>query len=91
MKNNAIPKWKDKNKFEKTLTIFGVIVAIAIIVIAFLQIFEISKDSIIFELLLGLLMLIQTLEYWKYNKKSALICLTSALIIVICCIIVLVI
>lgn len=67
-----IPKWKDKNNFEKGLTIIALIISFTILALAFLEIFELYKSSNIFEILLGLFILVLSLQYWKYDKKRAI-------------------
>lgn len=85
MKNKKqIPKWKDKNKLEKLLYVLGLIIAFSIIILASLQIFEIFKTIDIFEILLGILMLIQAIQYWKYDRNIAIVSLIAAIILFIC-------
>ena len=68
MKRVELPKWNNKNLFEKILHVIGLIVAFIIILFAFLQIFNIFKSIDIFEILLAILMFIQAMQYWKYDK-----------------------
>lgn len=73
---------KQKSLFMKILTVIGVIIAIAIVILAFLQIFDIWDNAIsVFEPLLGVIMLIQTIENWKTNKRTAYFSLFAAIFI----------
>lgn len=88
MKRVELPKWNNKNLFEKILHVIGLIVAFIIILFAFLQIFNIFKSIDIFEILLAILMFIQAMQYWKYDKKIGMFNLLAAIIISICGIII---
>jgi len=79
-----IPVWKNKTIYEKILNIIGMIIAFSILVLAFLEIFEIYESINLFEFLLGLLMLVQAFQYWKYDRKSAILFLVLSLFILIC-------
>lgn len=73
-------EWKNKTLSMKILTIIGLIISIAIIVLALLQIFDIWDTSIkIFEPLTGVLMLIQSIENWKTERKLAIFSLITAI------------
>lgn len=75
-----MPKWKEKSKFEKGMTVFSLILSISVIILAVLSLAGSWQDVInITELLLGLLMLIQTLQFWKYNKPVAIFTLIAAI------------
>ena len=83
-----LPKWNNKNTFAKILHVIGLLIASSIIILIFLQLFEIYKTGNIYELLLGLLMLIQAIQYWKYDRKIAIFNLIVAIVILICVIII---
>ena len=84
-----IENWEQKSLFMKVLTIIGFIISIAIMILTFLQIFNIWDKAInIFEPLLGVLMLIQTIENWKTNRKTAYFSLFAAILIFITAIII---
>ena len=92
MKTKKIEKKSQEQKplFMKTLSIISFAISIIVIVLSFLQIFGIWDKAInIFEPLLGVLMLIQTIENWKTNKKVAYISLFVTIVIFIIAIIVL--
>ncbi|MCM1404664.1 MAG: hypothetical protein NC133_04180 [Prevotella sp.] len=66
----------------KILTVIGLIISVAIIILSFLQIFDIWDQAIkIFEPLLGVMMLIQTIENWQTNRKTAYFSLFTAIFI----------
>lgn len=76
------PKWKEKSKLEKGLTVFGLILSISVILLAALSFVGRGRGAInVMEPLLGLLMLIQTLQFWKYNKDVAIISLMAGIFI----------
>lgn len=82
IKDFKIENWEEKSLFMKILTVIGFIMSISIIVLTFLQIFNIWDKAInIFEPLLGFLMLIQAIENWKSNKKTAYYSLFVAIFI----------
>ena len=71
-----------KQRNEKILTVLGLICSISIIILAVLQILDIWNRTIdLIEILLGVLMLIQTIQNWKRNRKVALISLAAAIFI----------
>ncbi|WP_312649643.1 hypothetical protein [Aminipila sp.] len=77
-----MPKWKERSTLEKGLTVFGLILSISVIILSVLSLAGRWKDLInVVEPLLGLLMLIQTLQFWKYNKAVAIFSLFVALFI----------
>ena len=74
--------WSKKQRSEKVLSILGLICSLSIIILAALQILDIWNTAInLFEPLLGVLMVIQTIEHWKKNRKVALISLGAAIFI----------
>ena len=73
MKKIDLPKWKDKNKFEKTLTIIGIIFAVIIIILALIEFLEIHEMLNILEPIFGIFLFIQGMQYYKYDKTTAII------------------
>lgn len=72
LKDFKIEGWEQKSLSMKVLTVAGFIISIAVIVLSALQILNVWDKAInIFEPLLGGLMLIQTIENWKGNRKTA--------------------
>lgn len=75
-------KIKSDDKFSIILTIMGVICAISIISLAIIQLLGLFYKAIyIYEPLLGVLMIIQTIQNWSKNRNLALISLFSAIFI----------
>lgn len=71
-------KQTDKN----LLNIMSNICSISIIILVFIQILGIWKNTIyVFEPLLGVLMLIQAIQNWKKNKLVTILSLCAALLI----------
>lgn len=67
---------------EKTLKIIRIIISILIIIFVVLQLTRIIPNADnIFMPMLGILMLMQTIEYWEKNKEIALLSLIAAIII----------
>ncbi|MBN7772320.1 hypothetical protein [Clostridium aminobutyricum] len=81
MEIKKIPKWEEKSIVEKQLAVLGLILSIAVIILAALSLTDGWQGTInVVELLLGLLMLVQTLQFWKYNKAIAIITLIAAIL-----------
>lgn len=82
--------WNKKTVPFKILTIVGLIISVTIIVLSFIQIFNVWDKAInVFEPLLGVLMIIQAIENWKANKSIAYFSLFVAIFIFIVAIIIL--
>ena len=82
--------WNKKTAPFKILTIVGLIISVTIIVLSFIQIFNVWDKAInVFEPLLGVLMIIQAIENWKANKSIAYFSLFVAIFIFIVAIIIL--
>lgn len=74
--------WNQAQANKKVLSIISSICSIIILALAFMQIFGIWKTAAkIFEPLLGVLMLIQTIQNWKKNKVVAIVSLCAAILI----------
>lgn len=75
-----IKDWKNKTYIMKILTIFGLIISVSVVILAILQIIGVWENSIyVFSPLIGVLMIIQTIENWKKNKGLAYFSLFTAL------------
>ena len=82
MVSKMIEGWNKKNQKQKILSVLGIIISIIIIVLAILQMIDILPNAInIFEPLLGVLMVIQAIEQWQDNRKSAYFSLAVAIFI----------
>lgn len=74
--------WNQKQTHEKVITVMGIACSISIIILAFMQVLGIWQNAInVFEPLLGVLMVIQTIQNWKKNKAVAMISLCAAILI----------
>ena len=74
--------WSQKQTYEKVLSVIGIICSLSIIILGGMQILGIWKTAInVFEPLLGVLMLIQAIQYWKKNKVVAIFSLCVAIFI----------
>lgn len=71
-----------KQTYEKVLFVISNICSISIIILVCMQISGAWKTATnVFEPLLGVLMLIQTIQNWKKNKKVAIISLCAAILL----------
>ncbi len=65
--------WRQKQLYEKVLSLMGVICSISIIILVIIRVLNIWKYAInVFEPLLGLLMLIQGCQSLRKNKIVAI-------------------
>ncbi len=79
------PKWKDKTLTGKIISIVGIIISFAVIILAILHLIGVNDRLVqIYEPLLGVLMLIQAAENWKYERRLAVFSLIVAVVIFIC-------
>ena len=75
-------RWSKKQTNEKVLYVIGVICSISIIILACMQILGLWKNAAnVFEPLLGVLMLVQTIQNWKKNKAVAKVSLCAAILL----------
>lgn len=76
--------WSQKQTDEKVLYVISSICSISIIILACMQILGIWKTAAnVFEPLVGVLMLIQTIQNWKKNKAVAKVSLFAAILILV--------
>lgn len=74
--------WKQKSPLYKFLTVIGCIISVTIVILAFMQLFDVWDKAInVFEPLLGVLMIIKAIENWKTNRIAAYISLFAAFFI----------
>ncbi|MDD3224968.1 MAG: hypothetical protein PHX70_09780 [Clostridium sp.] len=75
-------RWSKKQADEKVLYVLSSICSISIIILACMQILGIWKTaSNVFAPLMGVLMLIQTIQNWKKNRSVAKVSLCAAILI----------
>ena len=74
--------WNEKDKVQKVFSIIGVILSIAVIVTALLYICKVIENEI-YMLLLGILMLVESIVFYKNSKKTFIIYVLVGLFIVV--------
>lgn len=78
-------KWNEREKFDKAIIIIRIIISIIAIVIATIQLLGICDNAINLAVpLLGVLILLQSIQEWKTSKSIAILGLCSAVFIFIC-------
>lgn len=68
-----LPDWKDKNKLERILFIISLIFAILVIVSIIITMVTKYKLYFISYTFIFLFLIVQGIQYWKYNKPMAII------------------
>ena len=82
-------KWKDTSTLYKVITVFSVIVSLAVVTLAVLQIFDIWTQAINLCIpLMGVNLLCQTYMQWNTSRKTAYFSLGCAGFIFVCAIVV---
>ena len=80
-------KWKDTPPLHKVITIFSVIVSLAVVTLAVLQIFDIWTQAINLCIpLMGVNLLCQTYMQWNTSRKTAYFSLSCAVFVFACAI-----
>jgi len=80
-------KWKDTPLSHKIITVFSVIVSLAVVTLAILQIFEIWTQAInLCVPLMGVNLLCQTYIQWNTSRKTAYFSLGCAAFVFACAI-----
>ena len=80
-------KWKDSPLSHKIITVFSVIVSLAVVTLAILQIFEIWTQAInLCVPLMGVNLLCQTYIQWNTSRKTAYFSLGCAAFVFACAI-----
>ena len=80
-------KWKDTPMLHKVITVFSVIVSLAVVTLAVLQIFDIWTQAINLCIpLMGVNLLCQTYMQWNTSRKTAYFSLGCALFVFACAI-----
>ena len=80
-------KWKDTPPLHKVITIFSVIVSLAVVTLAVLQIFDIWTQAINLCIpLMGVNLLCQTYMQWNTSRKTAYFSLGCAVFVFACAI-----
>ena len=82
-------KWTEAPLSHKIITVGSIIVSLAVLVLAMLQIFDVWDQAInIFMPLMGVEMLFQAYMQWNNSRKVAYFSIGTAVFIFICAIIV---
>ena len=80
-------KWKDTPVLHKVITVFSVIVSLAVVTLAVLQIFDIWTQAINLCIpLMGVNLLCQTYMQWNTSRKTAYFSLGCAVFVFACAI-----
>ena len=80
-------KWKDTPMLHKVITVFSVIVSLAVVTLAVLQIFDIWTQAINLCIpLMGVNLLCQTYIQWNTSRKTAYFSLGCAVFVFACAI-----
>ena len=80
-------KWKDTSTLHKVITIFSVIVSLAVVTLAVLQIFDVWTQAINLCIpLMGVNLLCQTYMQWNTSRKTAYFSLGCAVFVFACAI-----
>ena len=78
-------EWKDKPLLEKVVSISVIVVSVAIIVLAVLQLFDLWYDAgYVYIPLMGINLLLQAYMQWKPNRKIAIFNLCAAVVVFLC-------
>lgn len=82
-------KWTDTPSAHKIITVVSILVNLAVVVFAVLQILELWTNAVdLCVPLLGVSMLCQAYLQWNTGRKTAWFCLGCSVLILICAIIV---
>ncbi len=78
-------KWKDTPLIQRIVTVFSIVVALSVIILAVLQIFDIWTQAInLCVPLMGVNLLCQTYMQWNTSRRSAYLSLCCAALVFIC-------
>lgn len=84
---NMKTKWKDTPILHKVITVFSVIVSLAVVTLAVLQVFDIWTQAINLCIpLMGVNLLCQTYMQWNTSRKTAYFSLGCAVFVFACAI-----
>ncbi len=82
-------EWKDQPLHYKVVSISGIMVSVAIIVLAILQLFDLWHDAgYVYVPLMGINLLLQAYIQWNPNRKIAIFNLCAAILVLICAVVV---
>jgi len=79
-----MPTWKEKSPYEKSLLVLSMILSVFVVLFATLSITGRWQDAdYLIQPLLGIAMLIQALQFWKYNRLVSIFSLFAVFLILI--------
>lgn len=80
-------QWKDRPLLDKIVSVSGIVVSVAIIALAIIQLFGAWSDAgYVYVPLMGINLLLQAYVQWKPNRKVAVFSLCAAAVIFACAI-----
>lgn len=84
-------RWKKMTNRDRIINILIIVLSVAVIALAALQLLGIWEDSItVYEPLIGVVLLLQSIYHWKKNRTVAILSLCAAGFIFACAIVILV-
>lgn len=84
-------KWSKLSKPDKIINVLIIVLSVAVIALAALQLLGIWENSInIYEPLIGVVLLLQAQLFWKKNRKIGVLQLCAAGFIFACAIVILI-
>jgi len=84
-------RWNKMTTRDRIINVMIIILSVAVIALASLQLLGIWENSInVYEPLIGVVLLLQAVYHWKKNRRVAIISLCAAAFIFTCAIVILV-
>ena len=84
-------RWNNMTTRDRIINVLIIILSVAVIALAALQLLGIWEDSInVYEPLIGVVLLLQAKLFWNMNRKIAVLQLCAAGFVVICAFVILV-
>ena len=84
-------RWNSLSKSDRIINLLIVLLSVTVVLLAALQLLGIWEDSInVYEPLIGVALLLQTIYHWKRSRTVAIISLCAAGFIFACAIVILV-
>ena len=84
-------RWNNMTTRDRIINALIIILSVAVIVLAALQLLGIWEDAInVYEPLIGVVLLLQAKLFWKQNRKIAVFQLLTAVFVFACAIVILV-
>ena len=78
-------QWKDRPLLDKIVSVSGIVVSVAIIALAIIQLFDVWSDAgYVYVPLMGVNLLLQAYVQWKPNRKVAVFYLCAAVFVLVC-------